>query len=182
VAEMEREVAMPRLLAAARQDPSYDCRALAIERIASIEAKADAQMRDPATAELVAAMVATPSHAEKIRMAAIEALAALKDARGLDAAIEASRFGMPDRVRPRAIGLVGRMGGALDEAARARAIAALLPLLDDPERRSLLAAGAALADLKATEARPRIAALAESGPTWARDDAKGWLAKLDAKG
>lgn len=162
------EVAIPRLVTAAQGDPSYDCRALAIRRLGALKASAHA--------DLILAMVETPSHAEKIRLAALAALADLNDPRGLEPAITASRFGMPDRARPAAIGVVGRLGAHQRQAA----VQALLPLLDDPERRSVLAAGAALADLKATEARPRIAAMAESGPTWARDEAAKWLARLDA--
>jgi aminopeptidase N len=158
---------VPRLVGVATSDPSADCRVAAIRRLGALEA---AEL-----GETLHALLAVPSHGEKVRLAALSALAERNDPRALDPAIESSRFGVPDRARPEAIAAVGRLG----THDRQKAIDALLPLLDDPERRSVLAAGSALASLRAAEARSRMAALSESGPSWVREQAKEWLRRLD---
>ena len=166
---LERGAAVEKLATIAQHDPSYACRVAAIELLAKLQA-VEAQ-------DLLLRLVDVPSQSEQIRLAALEALARLDDPRALPKAIAASAFGNPDRARPRAIAVVARLG----KHDRDAAIACLLPMLDDPERRSVSAAGDALAELKAVEARSRIAAMAESGPARLREPAKRWLEAIEAR-
>ena len=55
----------------------------------------------------------------------------------------------------------------------------LLETLDDPERRSVQAAGEALAAMKAPEARPRFEALSNNAPPWLRSAAERWLRRYE---
>lgn len=162
---LERDAAIAMLAEVAASDSSYECRATAIEGLEQLKAKEHA--------DLLLTLVDFPSQSDKIRLAALDALAGLDDPRALPKAIEAARFGNPDRARPRAIAIVGRLAKHDMDGA----VAALLPLLDDPERRSAMAAGEALAELKAPAARDRIAAMAASGRQPYRDAATRWLKK-----
>lgn len=162
---LEREAAVALLTKVATSDPSYDCRVSAVNGLAGLKAM---EAKDA-----ILALVDAPSHNDKVKLAALDALAALDDERALAKAIEASRFGNPDRARPRAIGVVGKLAKHDMDGA----VAALVALLDDPERRSVGAAGEALSDLKAPAARDRIAAMAASGPEGLRESAARWLKK-----
>jgi len=174
-----------RLVGVATSDRSADCRVVAIRRLGGLQsaglAAADGDGASEGTSDelgdVLYSLLSTASHGEKVRLAALEAMAQRNDARALEPAIESSRFGVPDRARPDAIAVIGRLGSH----DRKRALEALLPLLDDRERRSVLAAGSALVELRAVEARPRIAALAESGPSGIREQAQDWLKRIDQK-
>lgn len=170
-AKLERDVALGVLTEAAKSESSYRCREAALDGLAALKA-AEA-------IDTIVAATEVPSQHDQVRIAAIEALAELDDARGLTAAMAASRFGNFDRNRPRAIRAVRRLAHHDREAA----VAMLQVLLDDPESRSARAAGDALATLKAKEARPRIATMAESdrrGESM-RNAAKEWLARMDGE-
>ncbi|HMN95954.1 MAG TPA: M1 family aminopeptidase [Phycisphaerales bacterium] len=165
--ELPPRAAIEVLAAVAAEDPSYACREAAIEGLA--------RMRATEHVDLIAGLLAVPSHADRVRLAAIDALATLEDTRAFEAALAAARLGNCDRVRPRAIALLGRAAGEN----RTAAIEFLLATLDDPERRSVQAAGEALASLRAEEARPRIERLAQNGPPWLRTSAERWLRRLE---
>jgi len=171
-AKLKRDVALGVLTEAAKSESSYRCREAALDGLATLKATE--------AIDAIVAATEVPSQHDQVRIAAIEALAELDDARGLQVAIKASQFGNFDRNRPRAIRAVRRLA----HHDRAAAVAHLAALLDDPESRSARAAGDALATLKAREARPRIATMAESdrrGESM-RNAAKEWLTRMDEEG
>jgi HEAT repeat protein len=87
-------------------------------------------------------------------------------------------YGYPDRARPAAIEVVGKLAKHDND----RAIEFLLKMLDDPESRTVNAAGAALAEVGDARAEPRLQALAESAPNpELRERAKGWVETLRKK-
>lgn len=173
LAKQPREDAAERLEKVALHDRSYQCRASAARGLAEIKAVEKA--------ETLLAMTSIPSHQERIRAAAIEALVTLEDQRGLEPALALARRGNFDRARPDAIRALATLAAKAPSADRDRVIKELLPMLDDPERRSRDAAGDALASLRATEATARLEAIAASdGDPGRRERADGWLKKIRA--
>jgi aminopeptidase N len=156
-----------RLAEVAATDPSYATRAAAIDALAAHEAREHAS--------LVADLAHVTSQYDQVRTAALEALIAFDDPRGLDLGIRYSAYGEPDRSRPVAIRAVGRLA----HHDRDRAVAHLIALLDDPERRSVAAAGSALARLGDPRAVDAVRALSETHPSpRLRRQARRWLAEL----
>jgi len=166
-----RDDAAERLERVALTDRSYQCRAGAARGLAAIKAVEKV--------EALLTLAATPSHQERVRAAAIEALATLEDPRGIEPALALARRGNFDRARPDAIGALAKLAAKAEAADRDRVVQELLPMLDDPERRSRDAAGQALAALRATEATPRLEAIAatDSDPS-RRERADQWLKKI----
>jgi aminopeptidase N len=152
----------------AANDPSYDTRVAAIEILAAMKSKAHA--------DLFLELVEYPSHADQVRNAAIRALAALDDTRGLAPAMTYSAPGYSDRSRAQTIGAVGTLAKHDPETA----IPFLLALLDDPEHRAVHAAGAALAETGDKRAAGVIRAISQSSrDPRLRAQAAEWLKKLD---
>ncbi|MBM4112602.1 MAG: hypothetical protein FJ253_04390 [Phycisphaerae bacterium] len=174
VATLEKQPkddAAQRLEKVALDDRSYQCRAAAARGLGAIKAadKADA----------LVALAQVPSHQERVRVAAIEALVAIEDARALEPALALAARGNFDRARPDAIRALGSIVSKPDSAERSRVVEKLVEMLDDPERRSRDAAGEALASLKATEALPRIEAIAASDrDPGRRERAERWLKSI----
>ncbi len=151
----------------AGNDPSYATRIAAIDALAHHEA-AD-------HADLIAELVDFPSQHDRVRQAALRALAKLDDARGLDLGMKYAGFGHMDRARPTAIETIGKLA----EHDNDKAVDYLLELLHDPERRAVRAAGAALADIGDERAIAPIQAMAESHPDpQLRESAAEWLNEL----
>ena len=148
-------------------DPSYATRVAAIETLVELEA-AD-------QADLIVELVGFSSQHDEVRSAALKALGDLDDPRGLDLGIQYAAYGYMDRARPRAIAAVGK----LVEHDPDRVIPFLIALLDDPERRTVRAAGKALADSGDERAVEPIKAMSESHPSERRRDmAEKWLETL----
>jgi HEAT repeat protein len=109
------------------------------------------------------------------------ALADLDDSRGLDLGIQYSAYGYMDRARPAAIKAVGKLAHHDPD----RAVGYLITLLDDPERRTVSAAGDALAttgDERAIEPLRAVSvrAVSEAHPNARlRRQAERWLKKLE---
>ena len=83
-----------------------------------------------------------------------------------------------DRARPRAVAAVGKLA----EHDTDRVVPFLIALLDDPESRTVRAAGKALADIGDERAIDPIKAMSESHASERRRDmAKEWLEKLEKK-
>lgn len=163
-----KDDAAERLERVALHDRSYQCRAAAARGLASIKAKEKA--------DVLLALTEVPSHQERVRTAAIEALADLEDPRALEPALKLAQRGNFDRARPDAIRVVARLAEKSAASERDRVIQALLAMLDDPERRARDAAGEALASLKATEATDRLTAIASSDRDPSRRErAERWL-------
>jgi aminopeptidase N len=159
--------AMPWLLAVARMDPGYATRGAALSGLTKIASRDDACRKavaeDAAVAEIVAALLASPSPGERLRLAALDAAADLKLVAMRDSVAELVQLGNFDRMRPRAISAWAKLAPAEDEAqAREAMVTALIAMLDDPERQSADAAGQALAQLRAKPALERIDAIAAS--------------------
>ncbi|MBX3356013.1 MAG: HEAT repeat domain-containing protein [Phycisphaeraceae bacterium] len=163
-----KDDAAERLEKVALHDRSYQCRAAAASILGSIKASD--------RAEVLLTLTKQPSHQERIRGAAIEALVAIEDLRAIEPALALAARGNFDRARPDAIRALAKLGGMAESADRDRIIQALLPMLDDPERRSRDAAGEALATLRATEATDRLQAIASSDrDPGRRERAERWL-------
>ena len=159
-----------RLQQIARQDTSTRTRSSAIAALAILQGAG--------ATELALELTGVESQHDGLRQAALRALAAIgPDAgeRALDTAIRYAQIGAINRTRPAAISAIR----ALAEVDRPRAIAALIPLLDDREERTIGAAGDALSQLggpEAIRALERHAALQTDVPRIRR--ANGWLAEL----
>ncbi len=170
IRELERDDVVPLLATFAASDESYAVRAEAIEGLAGKKSKEQA--------DLIVGMVAMPSQGERLRGAALRALAAFDDPRGLDLAIQYAAYGNLDRARPTAIETVGKLAGHDKE----RATALLLALLEDPERRSRSAAAGALAELGDERAIPALEAqVASASSPWAKRSAERRLKELREK-
>jgi len=148
-------------------DTSYATRVAAIGALADLEATEHA--------DLIVELVGFSSQHDKVRNAALSALAKLDDPRGLDLGIQYAAFGYTDRARPRAIATVGKLA----EHDTDRAVPFLIALLDDPESRAAQAAGKALADIGDERAIEPIKAMSESHKSERRREmAEKWLKKL----
>lgn len=104
-----------------------------------------------------------PSHNEVIRMQAMDGLGELKDRRGIDVALEWSRYGQPTRVRERAVTALGKLGGEQEDRKR-EVVDRLIELLDDPWLRVKIEACGALEALKDSRAVPALLRAAEKDP------------------
>ncbi len=152
----------------AGNDPSYATRVAAIEALAHHEADEHA--------DLIAQLVDFPSQHDRVRQAALRALAELDDPRGLDLGIQYAAYGYMDRARPAAIETIGKLA----EHDQDRAVEFLLGLLNDPERRTVRAAAGALADIGDERAIDPIRAMAETHPNpRLRESAEKWLEELE---
>ncbi len=151
-------------------DASYATRVAAIEALAELEATEHA--------DLIVELVGFPSQHEKVRNAALAALAKLDDPRGLYHGIQYAAYGYTDRARPPAVAAVGKLA----EHDTDRAVPFLIALLDDPEPRTVRAAGKALADIGDERAIEPIKAMSESHKSERRREmAEKWLKKLQEK-
>jgi aminopeptidase N len=166
----DRAVAVDALAKYAGSDASPGVRTSAISGLAALKAKEQV--------DLIASLVDFDSRNDEVRNAALRALADLDDARGLDFGMKYAAYGHHDRSRPTAINVVGRLAGHDKD----RAVDFLIKMLDDPEARTVNAAGAALADIGDMKAEPRLQAMSESDHDPAvRERAKGWLEALRKK-
>lgn len=163
----EKDQVAELLVKFASSDPSYDTRVAAIEGLASLKVTEQT--------DLIAQLVEFKSQHDKVRNAALRALADLDDPRSLDLAIKYAAYGHVDRSRPTAIGIVGRAA----KHDKDRAVNTLLALLNDPEPRSISAAGNALVTLRDDRAIEPIRAMSQThrDPVF-RTRAEGWLTRL----
>jgi len=166
----DKEKVMDMLADAAANDPSYAARVAAIEGLANLKAKEKI--------DVVLAQVEMKSQHDQVRSAALRALADLDESRGLDLAIKYSAYGYCDRSRPTAITCLGKLA----KHNKDKAVTTLLALLNDPESRSVSAAGSALAELGDDRAVSPITAMSEThrDPDQ-RKQASEWLKKLQEK-
>jgi aminopeptidase N len=161
------ETAVPVLAEAAAGETSYGCRVAAIEGLAHFEAAENA--------DVIASLVHVPSQHEQVRQAALRALAKLDDERGLSLGMRYAAYGHMDRARPAAIAAIGKLAHHDLEAA----VDYLLALLDDPEWRTVDAAGTALAETGDKRAVPPLEAISRSHPDPERRKRAGeWVKKL----
>ena len=154
-------------------EQSYAVRSEALEVLTAHSAK-DA-------IDVVRAHVAVPSHNEQISSSALEFLGKFGDASDVERIQARAALGIPDRVRPRAVDALQELAPRLTAEERAKVEKFLLGMLDDPEERSAMAAGSALADLKCKDAKDRFKAISEHhrDPSW-RKRAGEWLKKMAA--
>ena len=168
LAKLEKDDVVELLANIAANDPSYATRVAAIDGLAHHEAAEHA--------DLIVQLADFPSQHDQVRQAALRALAKLDDARGLELAMKYAAYGNMDRARPTAIETIGKLA----EHDQDTAVEYLLELLNDPERRAVRAAAAALADIGDERAIAPIQAMAESHPNpQLRESAEGWLEKLE---
>jgi aminopeptidase N len=168
--DRERAEVEDRLVAAASADASYAVRAAAIGALAKLKAKE--------RADLIAELVHFPSQSDRVREAALEALAEFDDARGLDLGMQYGAYGYMDRSRPTAIQVVGKLAHHDPD----RAVPWLISLLDDPCGRPARAAGRALAGTGDERAEAPLRAMAETHrDPGVREQASAWLTTLREK-
>lgn len=151
----------------ANTDISYATRVAAIEALAHQETAQHA--------DLIAELVHYPSQHEQVRNAALRALVSLDDPRGLDLAMQYAAYGHTDRARPVAIGVIADLADHDND----RAVDYLLPLLHDPEWRTVRAVGAALSRIGDERAIAPLRAMAENhrNPSL-RESAERWLQRI----
>jgi aminopeptidase N len=137
--------AADRLAALVDKDESYGVRAAAVRSIGQFKAARHMPIALRA--------LETESQNDQIRIAALESLADLDQAEGLDAAIRWTRFGVMARTRPTAVRVVTQLAKHDPD----KAYGALVALLSDSEDRTARSAGDALVSLK----DPRAVAVLE---------------------
>jgi HEAT repeat protein len=170
LAKYEKDVVGDLLAEVAANDASYGTRVAAIEALASLKASDKA--------DVIVQLVDFPSQHDQVRNAALRALASLDEPRGLELAIKYSAYGYVDRSRPTAVNVINRLA----KHDRDAAVTHLIALLNDPESRTVSAAGSALAEIGDNRAAPAIRAMAEShrDPAMKRR-AEGWLRRLQER-
>jgi aminopeptidase N len=156
----------------APRERSYAVRAAAVEALADLGAK-DA-LPD------VRPLVAEPSHGESVSQAALRFVAKFGDASDLPAAQARCALGIADRARPTAVDAVAELAKRADGDARTGAEAFLVRMVEDPEERTAMSAGAALAQLKCRAALDRLRAMAERDRDPARRRrAQAWVKEIE---
>ena len=169
--KLEADEVVEVLADTAANDPSYATRVAAIEGLAHHEAAEHA--------DLIIELVEFQSQHDQVRRAALTALGKLDEVGGLDPAIQYAAYGYMDRARPAAVEAIGKLAHHDQD----RAVEFLLDLLDDPEPRTVRAAGAALAEVGDERAIEPLRALAQTHPNPRfRKDAEKWVEKLEKKG
>lgn len=121
---------------ASGSEPSYACRAAAIEALG--------KLGDASSLPLIEQALEVDSQHDQVRQAALRALRELDKAECLAAAIPFTRFGVFSRTRPVAIDAVANLA----HHDKARAYDAVAPLLSDPEDRTVRAAIEALVKIE----------------------------------
>lgn len=162
-----RSLAVSSLTRRVQSDASTKVRAAALRALG--EMKAVDQF------DVILGALRQDSQDDRVRHAALDALAGIDDAAGLRHALVFTRPGYLSRTRAKATEVVGKLGkhDADDAASR------LIALLDDGEMRVRRAAGEALVELGTA----RAAAALERAASTARDpadrkQARRWLAKM----
>ena len=161
-----------------RRDGSPACKAAAIGALAAMKERWGDQ-GDAARAVLVDAL-AIDSSGEKVRSAALDALADIPVPAALPSIRKLAALGNLDRMRPSAIrALAANLPPTEQQAERDAVIAELVAMIDDREERAARTAASQCARLKLTEARERLERMAGSDrrPSM-RESAKGWLKEI----
>jgi HEAT repeat protein len=147
-------------------------------RTAAVEALADLGAKDALPD--VRPLVAAPSHGESVSQAALRFVAKFGDASDLPAAQARCALGIADRARPTAVDAVAELAKRADGEVRAAAEAFLVRMVEDPEERTAMSAGAALAQLKCRAALDRLRAMAERDRDPARRRrAQAWVKEIE---
>ena len=147
-------------------------------RTAAVEALADLGAKDALPD--VRPLVAAPSHGESVSQAALRFVAKFGDASDLPAAKARCALGIADRARPTAVDAVAELAKRADGEVRAAAEAFLVRMVEDPEERTAMSAGAALAQLKCRAALDRLRAMAERDRDPARRRrAQAWVKEIE---
>jgi aminopeptidase N len=148
-----------------------------------IEAACGALGKQDPTDEIVNTLLADSERASRddiVQKAAVSALAALGDSRGLAAARKLAAYGSPYRARSTGISALGRLGETLDDKRAVRET--LEALLNDPQDKAAGAVAGALGRLGDPEA---VAALqqfaASAAPERLRRQARNAIDKLNDK-
>ena len=139
------------LLRFARADESYRVEEAALAGLG----------RQAPTDEIIGLLLAKsqrPTEDDPTCRAAVEALAALGDERGIEPAMRLAALGQPYRTRPAGVRALGKLGRS--EARRKEVREFLVGLLSDPNDRVIEAALAALGEMGDKEAIPALEAFA----------------------
>jgi hypothetical protein len=161
-----------------RNDGSPACKAAAIGALVAMKERWGDQA-DAVRSVLVDAL-SIESSGEKVRTAALDALADVPVPAALPAIRRFAALGNLDRMRPTAIrALAANLPPAEQQAERDAVIAELVAMIDDHEERAARSAASQCARLKLTQARERLERMAGSDrrPSM-REAAKGWLKEI----
>jgi aminopeptidase N len=135
-------------------DPSYYVEAAATAAIG--------KTRSPLAYSALERGLAKDSQNDVIRVSVFDGLAQLRDERGVQLAIEWSRYGRPASVRGAAATALGQLGKVVPEHRKEEIVDHLISLVQDPWLRTQVAAINALGELKATKALPHLTRAVES--------------------
>jgi len=119
--------------------------------------------RDPRAFEALERSLSKDSQNEVIRASVFQGLGDLRDERGVNLAVEWSKYGRPAMVRGSAASALAKLGEFVPENRKEEIVDHLIPLIDDPWFRSSISAIDALEELKATKALPHLDRFAASG-------------------
>ncbi|MBM4111741.1 MAG: hypothetical protein FJ254_10410, partial [Phycisphaerae bacterium] len=161
-----------------RDDGSPACKAAAIGALTAMKDRWGDEA-EAARTVLVDAL-AIESSGEKVRMAALDALADVPVPAALPAIRALAALGNLDRMRPSAIRAMASNLPPVEQLAQREAvIAELVAMIDDQEERASRAAASQCARLKLAQARERLERMAGSDrrPSM-REAAKGWLKEI----
>jgi hypothetical protein len=170
--------AIVRAMDAVRQDGSPACKAAAIGALVAMKDRWGDQA--DAARTLIGDALKIESSGEKVRMAALDALADVPVPAALPAIRSLAALGNLDRMRPSAIrALASNLPPTEQQAERDAVIAELVAMIDDHEERAARTAASQCARLKLVQARERLERMAGSDrrPSM-RDAAKGWLKEI----
>jgi hypothetical protein len=161
-----------------RDDGSPACKAAAIGALVAMKERWGDQT-DAVRTQLAEAL-AIDSSGEKVRSAALDALADVPVPAALPAIRRLAALGNLDRMRPSAIrALAANLPPAEQQAERDAVIAELVAMIDDHEERAARTAASQCARLKLQQARERLERMAGSDRRPAmREAAKGWLKEI----
>jgi aminopeptidase N len=124
-----------------------------------VEAAATAAIgktRSPLAYSAIERALAKDSQNDVIRINAFDGLGQLRDERGVQLAIEWSRYGRPANVRGAACAALAQLGQVVPENRKVEIVDHLIPLIQDSWLRTQVSAINALAELKATKALPDL--------------------------
>jgi HEAT repeat protein len=128
------------LLRFAKSDPSYEVEGQATASLGKQDAS------EPIVAQLLENFK-KPSYRDRIRLAALDALADLGEPRGIEPAKALAAYGQPYRSRPRAIEALAKLAQSQDQKTQGDVRKFLVGLIDDPQDRAAVAAIRALGEI-----------------------------------
>ena len=151
-----------RALGEFREDRAAEALAAVLERgdasyyVEAAATGAIGKTRSPLAYSAIERALAKDSQNDVIRLSAFDGLGQLRDERGVQLAIDWSRYGRPANVRGAAATALGQLGQVVAEHRKDDIVDHLITLVGDPWLRTQVSAINALGELKATKALPDL--------------------------